>query len=151
MSEAELADNLNRLLATESRGLLRFLEQLTPYLTSRTFKIWSDVQQIAKNTADHARRLTEILDRLELPVRTPSFDTAVANYHYARLETLLPILIAETRRQVDAYGRAIELASEEASVRSDLQRMLDENRGHLEKLERHADSLPEQTPPVTVV
>ena len=138
MNEQALGEDLNRLLALESRGLLRFLDRATPYLTPETFKIWGDLQAMATATGDRSRRLTELLESLELPVRPASFDTVVANYHYTSLKTVLPLLADQTRSMIDVNQRAIKHSGHHPKARDELMSLLVESQDRLEKLQTHA-------------
>ena len=147
MDEQSLANDLNELLALETRGLLRFMDDATPYLTARTFKAWSDVQKMARDTADHGRRLTQLLESMELPVRAASFETVVANYHYSTLHSLLPLLAVQVRRLVAVYQRAIQSAGDDQALKGELSSMLKQNQASLEKLESHIQALAPQAAP----
>ncbi len=141
MNEQALANDLNELLALETRGLLRFMDQVTPYLTVKTFRAWADVQKMAQATADHGRRLTELLESMELPVRAASFETVVANYHYSTLHSLLPLLAEQFRRLTAVYERAIRSAGDNAAHVDVLSFMLEQNQASLATLDSHIQAL----------
>ena len=137
MNDDLLSRDLNELLALETRGLLRFLDGAAPYLTAETYKIWAGLRQMAAATSSHARRLTEILESLKLPVRPASFQTAMANYHYATLTSMLPLLVAETRRQVTVYEQAVAHASDRRLIADALGSMLSGKRWQLAQMENY--------------
>lgn len=141
MNREGLAEELNRLLAMETHSLSRHLEEATPYLSPRTYKLWRRIARAIHADTDHADRLSHLIDRLELPLKPAGFDTDVASLHYARLETLLPHLIEEKRRQVEAYDRAIEHASADVAVRAELEALRADNRAQLAELESAAAEL----------
>ena len=147
MNQQALANDLNELLALETRGLLRFMDQATPYLTDRTFKAWADVQKMAQDTADHGRRLTGLLESMELPVRAASFEMVVANYHYTALHSLLPLLGDQIRRLTAVYERAIRSTGNNQALTSALSSMLEQNQASLATLDSHIQALSPQAAP----
>ena len=135
-----LGEELNRLLAMETRGLARHLDQATPYLSADTYSVWHEVRQMLSTNADHAARISGLLASLELPERPFPFDPAVANFHYTDLACLLPVLIDEQRARVTAYQRAIEHCGADAKAADTsaaLQGLLDDNQTQLDRLEAH--------------
>lgn len=136
MDAHALADELSTLLAHESCSLARHVEEATPYLTPRTFKLWRHVREVLDLDRGHAARLTALLDRLGLPQRTRPFDTDVATFHFARMEYVLEHLLAEKRRQVESYDRAIALAAGDAATRSELEALAADSRRQVEELEQ---------------
>jgi len=138
MNQPDLAAVLNTLLATESRGLARHLLSATPYLSEATFQAWGEIRRMLRASDEHARRLSQLLDRLGLAERPASFDPAVAACHFSDLAHLLDRLVDEKRRQVAAYQRALgRLGSnaEYAPVDAELRAMLGENQNQLQQLE----------------
>ncbi len=135
-----IGEELNRVLATETRGLGQHLREATPYLTASTFPVWRDIKSMLDANADHAQRLSQLLARLELTGRPASFDPSVAAYHYAELSFLLPLLIDEKRSQIAAYQRAVAhcgLDPRVTDVVTELQQLLCENQGQLDRLKSH--------------
>lgn len=138
MNRQVLAEDLNGLLAAESRGLAHHLHTATPYLNADTYRAWRDVKRMLETSGAHARRLSGQLESLELPERPASFAATVANYHYSDLVHLLPLLIEEKRRLVAAYERALQHIGDEpaaAAVVASLRDMLDENQSQVQALE----------------
>ncbi len=131
-----LGDELNRLLATETRTLARHLEEAPPYISPSTYRVWREIKAMAARSLDHARVLSELLMTLELPENPIPFSSDVARFHYTSVETLLPELIAEKERQVAAYRRAIEHSRGDDRVRASLQTLVDENGSQLETLKQ---------------
>lgn len=136
MSESELADKLSVLLATETRSLARHLTEATPYLSLPAYAVWASLRHLSDKAVDHARRLSEIFKFLGVAPRTISYDLDVANYHYVSLERLLPVLIAQKQRQVDAYKQAVKLAAPWQEIQGVLQSLQQENLQHLQQLEQ---------------
>ena len=135
MNKQALADELNQLLATETRSLFRHLDEARPYLTPKTYRVWATLQQMRHVSEEHADRITVLLDTLELPPRAASFPTDVANYHFMSLPGLLPLLIHEKQSQIESYERAIEHAAGEPRVTHALESLLADNRKQLTLLE----------------
>jgi hypothetical protein len=135
MNNPALADELNLLLATETRSLFRHLDEAKPYLTPRTYPAWREVAAMSHASREHGDRIAAILHRLELPQRPVSFSAEVANYHFLSVGSLLPLLIAEKRDQVAAYQRAIRHSTGSAEIDDELIDLLAQNQAQLEKLE----------------
>lgn len=135
MNAVALGAELNGLLASTTRGMLCYVVDSTPYLTSKTFAIWAEIEAMAAAVAAHAVPLTEMLERLEIPKQPASFSTDVARFPYASLESLLPLLIDEAYRRVDVNERAVSLAADDDALHHPLALMLEENRSHLDKLQ----------------
>ena len=135
-----LGDELNFLLATETHGLVSHLCDAAPYLNTSTFAIWSDIQAMAAAGAEHARRLSLLLDQLEQPGSPSVFEPSVAQFHYTDLGHLLPLLVEEHRYQVAAYQRAIEHAGSDSPIQGvvdELADLLGDKQVELERLEQH--------------
>jgi hypothetical protein len=136
---------LNDLLATETRGLSRHLREATPYLTAVTYPIWADVQKMLSASAHHARRLSDLLDALELGERPASFQLDVARFHYTQLSYLLPLLIEEKQSQIAAYRQAIEHAAGEPLVTDPLNELLADVQDQLVELQQHHEQIKKPT------
>lgn len=136
-----LADELNQLLATETRSLARHLEESPPYVTPATYRIWQSLRSLAAQSRAHAQRLSELLSTLELSERPLPFSSDVARFHYTALEVLLPELIREKNRQINAYQRALEHAHSDALVESGLSSLLEENCQQLRQLTEALSSI----------
>lgn len=137
-----LADELNTLLATETRSLVRHVQsEAKPHLTPRTFKVWKTLVDMGHTSLEHAHRLSDLIDKLELPPRSIPFDTSVADFHYMTIERLLGPIVEEKNRQVAAYERAIKHAQGSAAAVTDLNMLLEENRKQLAALKAVAESL----------
>lgn len=130
-----LADELNRLLATETRSLVRHLDEAKPYLTPKTYRIWNQVEAMSHASAEHSQRLSALFEALEMVPRPIGYPAEVANYHFLTLSSLLPLLIQEKRKQIEAYSRAIDHAAGDPRVHDELAALLTENREQLRSLE----------------
>lgn len=141
MNRHALADELSDLLSREQHSLATHLEEATPYLSPRTYKLWRRIAAVIHADTDHVDRLTQLLDRLELPMRPRPLDTDVAAWHYARVEALLPLLIDEKRQHIAAYERAISHAGNDEVIASELRTLLADNHRELAELEAVASDL----------
>ena len=151
MNRKALGDDLNDLLAIATRGLLCFLDQSTPYLTPQTHRMWSDIRKMVQGNAEHAERLTEILESLRIPFRAASFSLDVASLHYMTLETTLPMLADQMRRQADTFQLAIKHGASNQPLHNALTSMLANTETWLKQLEAHlksisAEPVPTDTP-----
>lgn len=135
MSDQALADELASLLATHTRSLVRHvLGEAKPYVSPRTYAVWTRLQGLAHENDEQAARLSHLIDRLELPPRTVPYDTTVSFYHYVTVEKLLPELIAEKESQVRSYQTAIEHARAYPDAVAELDDLLAQTRRQLELL-----------------
>ena len=131
-----LADELNRLLAIESRSLLRHMDESTPYTTAETFPILKQLKHMAHVSDGHAQRLSALLDRLELPERPMPYPQSVGFYHFVKVDALLGPVIAEQHERVAAYVRAVEHARGDDAAVVELEDLLKASRDALEALAR---------------
>lgn len=142
MNTEALAKEINDLLATETRSLLSHLDEAHPHVDARTYPIWKRIRAICRHDEEaHADRLTDLLASLNLPQPPGSFGQDVGHFHYMTVESLLPRLVEEKRRQVQGYERAVQHAHREPIVAATLASLLDENRAELEQLESLAAGL----------
>ena len=141
MNAEAMGEELNELLGSATRGMLQYVGDSTPYLTPHTFAIWTGIQAVGAAVAQQGRILTDLLERLDLPVRPASFDMNVARYPFTSIESLLPLLVDEAQRRVDINERAAALAADHDPLRRQLASMLDQNRAHLESLRSARDEL----------
>ncbi len=135
MNVEALATELNDLLVSESRSLMHHLDEARPYLTAKTFRIWTEIERLAQMSQAHARQLSALLDRLELPERPLSYAPQVANFHYLTLQSLLPQLIREKDLQIEAYRRSLEHAIEQQTIYVEIEALWQENQLQLEQLQ----------------
>ncbi len=135
MNAEALGEELNEMVALATRGMLRYVVDSTPYLTTKTFAIWNQVRAIGDAVTAHGRALTGMLEQLEVPQRPASYSIDMGRFPFTSLESLLPCLIDEARRRVDVNERAAALAEEDEALRRQLDSMLEENRAHLEKMQ----------------
>lgn len=135
MSDARvIADQVNQLLAFETRSTMQHLHDAKPYLDLSSVKAWERTQSLQHVAAEHAEKLVGILQSLGQEPAAVSFSSGVAGLHYLRLDALLPLLIDEEKRQIAAYRRAIDAAAG-TPVAKELSALLDENVHQLHELE----------------
>jgi hypothetical protein len=137
VANESLADELNTLLATETRSLCRHLHEAKPYLTAKTYRAWRQIEQGCGAASSHVERLLAICDRLRVKPRPIAFPPGVADLHFIALTSLLPKLAEEKRAQVEAYARAVteSQALGDAAVTRELTAMREDNRQQLAVLE----------------
>jgi hypothetical protein len=135
MNPQGLADELNELLATETRSLARHLDEAKPYLTPQTYRAWNQIKHYGQLSVRHAQRLSNLIDELKLRAGTRPYPLEVANYHFMRLDFMLPKLIEEKSRQIGAFERALTHADDDDRVVAELSDLLNENREQLAQLE----------------
>ena len=120
----QLAEALNAVLATESRGLLRYIAGIDPHLTGQTRDLFAQMRRMADQSRDREQRICQLMQDLGIePAATP-FPTGTADCHYVSIEALLPRLIDQQRRQVAGYQRALEHVGGEYPVRRELEALL---------------------------
>lgn len=129
-----LADILNELLAAETGGLAQHLDTASPYLSARTYRAWAKLRPMAAVSRRHARQLTQLLADLDLPIRPRGFDPAVAFSHYQSLDSLLPALIEQKRRQIAVCEQAINQPDPPPAVADALRSILSDNQAQLDVL-----------------
>ncbi len=137
----KLAEGLSGLLTREVRSLLRHLSEARPYLTAATYPAWTQIEHLSEENTDHAQRLTRLIEALDHGASAGTFDPEVATYHYMDLASLLPLVIDERKRQITSYEHVIELAEGHPKIIEGLNRLLDENRAILGKLEAFLRSI----------
>ena len=151
LNERGLADELNDLMATETRSLVRHVSgAATPYVTARTYKVWKAFGRMSELSERHAAELSALIDRLDLPPRSIPYSTDVARFHFTSIESLLPPLIEEKHKQIAAYQRAIDHARSDPALLRELEDLLGENEAQLRELQEHQAMLaaPATAPPV---
>ncbi len=127
IDRAALAEALNQILAAETHSLARHLEeQATPYLTPESYAAWQRVKGAAHLSHDHEKRLSGLIESLDLPPHPGVYPSAVANYHFADLACLLPQLIEEKQSQIAVYQRALRLVRGDAGATETLQSLMAE-------------------------
>ncbi len=141
MNRMALADELNDLLSREQHSLATHLEEATPYLTPRTYKLWRRISEVIHAETDHIGRLSLLLDRLELPMRPRPRDPNVASYHFSKVEILVPLLLEEKKAHIAAYERALEHAGTDEAIAGELRTLLADNQNELAQLEAVAAEL----------
>ena len=135
MDKSALANEINALLAVESRSLMEHFKEATPHVTAATYRIWQELKRLARRDSDHALRLSALLTSLHLPERSRPFSQAVGYYHYLTIDRVLPLLIDEKRKQLSAYDRAIRHCGREQDVIVELESLRADNLSELLALE----------------
>lgn len=130
-----LVNELSGILATEQCGLVSHIAASTPYVSPQTYKLFAAFKAMAKQGVDHARRITQFMQKYELQPNAVTFGVDVANYHFMDLKAMLPELVAEKQLQIAAYQRAIEHLSELPDACKELNALLEENGEQLDQLE----------------
>ena len=143
MNTESLGEELNELLASATRGMLRYVVDSAPYLTPKTFAIWDQLRAIGDAVTADAGALTAMLEQLDVAQRPASYPIDVGRFPFTSLESLLPRLIDEAQRRVDVNERTAALAADDEALRQQLQTMLDRNRAHLEKMRAFHQKLSE--------
>jgi hypothetical protein len=128
------ADAIQALLTCETRGVLSHLTQAKPYLTPATLQSWRDIQTMSRRGAQRAAELARLLAILGQGDHPTAFPLAVAYSDYLTVPGLWPPLLAETRRQIAAYERALSLAGANPALAPTLRSLLDQHRAFLERL-----------------
>jgi len=134
MDRDALAEQLNTLLNIERHGLGVQLLATTPHLTPDTYPVWNEIRDLIHLTDEHTEKLSGLFTRLELRARPGVFNPSVANYNYQTVESLLPLLIAEQKQEVQVYESALDQIDDE-NIRAELQAMLEDNRRQLDRFE----------------
>ncbi len=143
-NDSGLTDELNTLLATETRSLARHVQaEARPYITPETFPIWKRLERLGRTSLAHAKRLSALIETLELPPRSIPFPTGVAGLHFMNIQRLLPDMIQEKEVQIAAYERALDHAGNCPEAQPALQSLLEENRQSLQDLQQDRDTLGE--------
>lgn len=149
MNAQALADELNLLLYTEARSLLRHLEEAKPYVTPKTYGVWRQVEVMIHQSQQHAERLSDLLESIRTTPKPVAYKAEVGALHYLTLDSLLPLIIDEKQRQIAAYQRAIEHAGashDDEDLREELTVLLAEVRVQLDTLEALRSNLPAGSP-----
>jgi hypothetical protein len=141
MNTDALANELNQLLATETRSLVRHLDEAKPYLSPKTYKAWHAVQQMGHVSEEHSHQLVNLFEKIERTPKAIAYPAEVANYHFLTLESMLPLLIEQKQGQIAAYRRAIEHAAGDPRVDDELAALLAENAEQLAQLESFQSSI----------
>lgn len=149
MNVQALANELNVLLYSETRSLVRHLDEARPYLTPKNYRLWKQIEVMIHQSQDHASRINELLDGIRAVPKPVSFRSELSNLHFLTLDSLLPLIIEEKQRQLAAYQRAIEhagTAAESADLREELGILFTEVRAKLDELEAMQRDLPANSP-----
>ena len=96
---------------------------------------------MAAESGEHARRICELMQTLELQPPPALFSAHMAAHHYVALETHLPQLIAEKQRQIAAYHEALRHVADNAPARRELETLLAATAAHGQQLEDAARGL----------
>jgi hypothetical protein len=135
MSHQAIANELNVLLASERRSLLRHIDEAKPYVDAKTHGAWKKIQVIIKEDRHHDARLSALIDQLNLREDPGVFQQDVGHFHYMTIDRLLAEIIEDKQTQLAAYKRAIRLADREPGISGDLQTLLDENLDEMQQLQ----------------
>jgi len=140
MDQDTAVERLNDLLVVEGQGLLGRLHELHPFIDLSDAAAAGVLRQVADRQQEHLRALAETILRLDGVPRPRQPDMSTARVHYLSLRYLLPYLVGDLRRRIDAYGRAAtELAGQPLAAET-VGRILAEHQADLERLEALAQS-----------
>ena len=141
MNREALVTELNGLLMTETHSLLHHLDEARPYLTSKTYRAWSDIKSLAQTSRRHAQQLSALLPRFDIPERPGTHSSEVARFHFVTLDSLLPELTEEKQKQIASYRRTLKHADHDAQLHRTLVDFLGDNEDQIEHLQAIQASL----------
>jgi hypothetical protein len=135
MADPNIIRSVDHLLAVESTSLLERLAESASYVATAGADDATAIAEMIEDAKQNTRSLVELLDVLDAAPGPRRVDTSSADIHFARIETVIPRLIADKQWLIREYEAvAIKVASEPRAsevVASGLNR----HRAHLKRLQ----------------
>jgi hypothetical protein len=126
---------LETAIRREGRSLLQYVSEAYPWTNSAGDTTPAKIRDLAREERDALAVLTRFLARRRhtVPYLGP-FPMAFTTMNFVSLDYLLPRLVAEGRRTIEALGRQ-RAALTDADARAELDRILEVKRSHQKALE----------------
>lgn len=141
MSDENVIGLLNDLLELESRSLVMRLGEARPFMGWTTAEDLPVLQQMVAQTADHQRRLIEVIEAMDGVPRPARSDTLSAGLHYLSVQYLLPQIVAEKQRLIAAYRQAADKTPTDGPAGTAVAHILVRHQAHLEHLQKMTQRL----------
>ena len=145
MSLCDPNDRLIEAYRRERLSVLPYVRQAVPYAGPADRPLLDRVRELADAEAAALDGFVEFLDshRVLVPY-VGAFPTAFTNYNFIAIRKLIPELIVDERRGLEALQTDIA-ALPDGEPRARLVKLADEKRMHLTELEKLVDKLPAVT------
>lgn len=141
MSDEDVIGLLNDLLELESRSLVTRLGEARPFVGWAAAEDGPILQQMVDQEADHQRRLAEAIEALDGVPRPARNDTLSAGLHYLNVQYLLPQIVEEKQRLIQAYRQAADNTPTDGPAAVVVANILARHQGHLERLQQMTQRL----------
>lgn len=105
---AHTLDVINKLYAAEKRSLLPRLAELAAFVDWADAREMEKVRRMIADETRHQIWLAEAADRCRGVLLCAPPDAGTANLHYCELRALLPLVIGNIGKLVDAYAGALQ-------------------------------------------
>lgn len=122
----------------ESLSFLQYIRQATPYADTKDRNVLDRIREIAQAELAEIEKLVDYLDQIRVTLpHIGAFPSEFTNYNFVAVRKLLPLLIADESRGVDALERdASSLSTGAARERVD--KLTETKRMHLSELQKLA-------------
>lgn len=101
-------DVLNQLYAAEMQGVLPRLTDLQISASPGNAAQALPLRRVAAQSLEHREWLVEALDAADGALWPASMDVSTAMLHYLSVRTILPMVIHDIERRLEAYDRAAQ-------------------------------------------
>jgi len=128
-------DQLNELLALESHCMIKRLGEAAPFVAWAAAEDVPALEEMVTEQSEHQRRLVEALTLLDGVPQPAVGDTLSGGLHYLDIHYLLPQVIAEKQKLIEAYRRVIDKLPADAPVRPALTANLANHQSQLARLQ----------------
>lgn len=138
MPDPNLVRRIDDMHALECASLVLRVTESASYVPPDDLDDAAALEQMADEHREHQRWLVELLDRLDATPGPRRVDTASADLHYNRIESLLPRFIENEKKLIQSYEKTAAQVADEPQAAELLTRIASRHREHLSRLEQLA-------------
>jgi len=135
MADERVINEIDRLYAMEGSSLLARLAESAAYISPADLDDAEAIVKMHEEEREHVHWLADLLDELDATPGPRRVDTATADLHYNRLETVLPRVIAGKQRLIRYYEQASSVVASHPRAAEVVGTILTRHRNHLTRLE----------------
>ena len=134
MIEPSTVQNLNRLLAIETRSFPQYLQFSRPYVPPGHEHLVEAIQSIVADQNALAERISQILLDAHAPVRTGEFPMDYTDKHDLSIDYLVEIAVEFQEQDIAAISEIVEHLQTAPAAKALAEEALGMAKGHLDSL-----------------
>lgn len=136
MPKSAIIDIVDQMHAIEGASLILRVGESATFINHNDVTAAAELNAFAAQQREHLRWLAQLLDQLDATPGPRRVNTASADLHFNRIESVLPRLIDDKKHLIAQYERAAARVASEPRAADQFARIIARHRDHLTRLEK---------------